>query len=171
MLEQRIGARSWPAHTCRMPADMLMSRRRRRGLAQAHPLLEDAPAIDTNSGVACWSAPRRTLLADREQGRAPAPRNQRNILTTRESEVLGLIATGQTNQQIARVLGLSVRTVERHIGSIYEKLEVRGPIARAAATAYAIRNGIAGPSSPVPTLPAPLPWPRAAAAPEWLGSG
>ena len=72
---------------------------------------------------------------------APA-RVDRGDLSPREVEVLGLIAAGQTNQQIARSLVLSVRTVERHIGSIYEKLGVQGPIARAAATAYALRHGI-----------------------------
>ncbi len=74
--------------------------------------------------------------------RAAGGRGGHGGLSPREIEVLGLIAAGQTNQQIARALVLSPRTVERHIGSIYQKLGVQGPIARAAATAYALRHGI-----------------------------
>jgi DNA-binding CsgD family transcriptional regulator/pimeloyl-ACP methyl ester carboxylesterase len=58
-------------------------------------------------------------------------------LSTREEEVLRLIARGLSNQQIADELVLSVRTVERHINHIYEKLGVHS---KAQATAYALRN-------------------------------
>jgi len=44
--------------------------------------------------------------------------------------------------EIASELVLSIRTVERHISTIYEKLNLNGPTARAAATAYALANGI-----------------------------
>jgi LuxR family maltose regulon positive regulatory protein len=63
-------------------------------------------------------------------------------LTSREVEVLRLIAAGKSNQEIAAELVLSVRTVERHISTIYEKLGVSGKVARAAATAYAISHGL-----------------------------
>jgi DNA-binding NarL/FixJ family response regulator len=45
-------------------------------------------------------------------------------LTPREMEVLRLVAEGLTNHQIARQLGLSVRTVEAHLTHIYAKLDV-----------------------------------------------
>jgi len=45
-------------------------------------------------------------------------------LTAREMEVLGLVARGLSNHQIARDLGLSVRTVEAHLTHIYDKLDV-----------------------------------------------
>lgn len=45
-------------------------------------------------------------------------------LTPREMEVLRLVAQGLTNHQIARQLGLSVRTVEAHLTHIYAKLSV-----------------------------------------------
>jgi DNA-binding NarL/FixJ family response regulator len=64
-------------------------------------------------------------------------------LSQREIEVLGLLAKGMSNQEIARILVLSVRTVERHISTIYDKIGVSGRAARAAATAYAIRRGLA----------------------------
>jgi len=58
-------------------------------------------------------------------------------LTARELEVLGLVATGKTNRGIADELGLSEKTVARHIANIFTKL---GLSSRAAATAYAYRN-------------------------------
>jgi ATP/maltotriose-dependent transcriptional regulator MalT len=63
-------------------------------------------------------------------------------LSTREVEVLELIAAGRSNQEIASALFLSVRTVERHISTIYEKIGAHGKAARAAATAYALNHGL-----------------------------
>lgn len=60
-------------------------------------------------------------------------------LTPRELEVLRLIATGRTNQEIARELVLSERTVARHITNIYSKIEARS---KAEATAIAIHAGL-----------------------------
>ena len=61
-------------------------------------------------------------------------------LTAREIEVLRLLAGGQTNAEIAGDLGLSVNTIERHVGNVYRKIDARG---RADATAWAIRRGVA----------------------------
>lgn len=55
-------------------------------------------------------------------------------LTARELEVLRLIAEGDSNKAIARKLGLSGRTVDRHVSNILDKLQVPS---RTAATAYA----------------------------------
>jgi HD-GYP domain-containing protein (c-di-GMP phosphodiesterase class II) len=60
-------------------------------------------------------------------------------LTSREVEVLRLLALGQTNKQIARTLGISDRTVQHHTIHIYEKLEVD---TRAAAALLASRHGL-----------------------------
>ena len=64
-------------------------------------------------------------------------------LTPREVEVLGLIAAGNSNREIASELVLSVRTVERHIFNIYRKIDANG---RAAATAYALRHNLTEPA-------------------------
>ena len=64
-------------------------------------------------------------------------------LTEREVEVLRLIAAGKSNQEIGQELVLSRRTVERHISNIYEKIGASGKVARASATAYAHRHGLA----------------------------
>lgn len=63
-------------------------------------------------------------------------------LTAREFEVLRLIATGCSNQQIADALVLSIHTVERHISTIYQKIGTRG---KANATAYAIAHDLVTP--------------------------
>lgn len=64
-------------------------------------------------------------------------------LTRRETVVLGLLAQGHSNQQIAELLFISVRTVERHVSTIYEKIGAGGPAARAIATSYAYEHGLA----------------------------
>jgi non-specific serine/threonine protein kinase len=61
-------------------------------------------------------------------------------LTSREIEVLGLVAAGMTSAQIAEELFLSSRTVEAHITSIYHKI---GVSSRAAATRFALEHGFA----------------------------
>jgi len=70
----------------------------------------------------------------------PAPDDPLSPLTPREREVVALIARGLTNSQIAADLVLSIRTVERHIENIYEKLGVRGKAARAAVATYALES-------------------------------
>ncbi|MBK9165911.1 MAG: response regulator transcription factor [Bryobacterales bacterium] len=62
-----------------------------------------------------------------------------DLLTSREREVLLMIAEGKTNKEIANLLRLSVYTVEAHRGKIMEKLNLHstGDIVR-----FAIRNGL-----------------------------
>ena len=60
-------------------------------------------------------------------------------LTPRETQVLRLVASGRTNNEIAEELVLSIRTVERHIGNIYSKIGARG---RADATVFALKQGV-----------------------------
>lgn len=58
-------------------------------------------------------------------------------LTTREVEVLRLVAQGLTNEQVAQRLVISLRTVDTHLTSIYRKI---GVSSRVAATRYAIEH-------------------------------
>ncbi len=60
-------------------------------------------------------------------------------LTEREIDVLGLLARGSTNRQIAERLGITARTVGSHVEHIYVKAGVRS---RAAATLFAMQNDL-----------------------------
>jgi len=60
-------------------------------------------------------------------------------LTAREVQVLCFVATGKTNRAIAAGLGISEKTVARHVSNIFTKL---GLSSRAAATAYAYQHGL-----------------------------
>jgi DNA-binding CsgD family transcriptional regulator len=67
------------------------------------------------------------------------PTDQAHGLTRRELQVLRLVATGDTNKAIATELGLSERTIERHLNNIFTKLDVS---TRSAATAWAYERKI-----------------------------
>jgi DNA-binding NarL/FixJ family response regulator len=60
-------------------------------------------------------------------------------LTAREVDVLRLISAGLTNRDIGNRLGLSTRTVDAHLRSIYAKI---GVSSRSAATRYAVEHGL-----------------------------
>lgn len=63
---------------------------------------------------------------------------ERGPLTERETEVLGLLARGLANKQIAASLGISEHTVKFHVSSIYTKLNVTN---RAEAVSAGLRGG------------------------------
>lgn len=60
-------------------------------------------------------------------------------LTAREREVIRLIAIGRTNSEVSAQLGISAKTVEKHLTRVYEKL---GVASRAEAAVWAVRNGL-----------------------------
>jgi DNA-binding NarL/FixJ family response regulator len=79
----------------------------------------------------------RNHLERAAEGKAPA-----DILTPRELEILKLIAEACTSKQIAEMLVISVKTVERHRANILEKLGMRD---RVELTRYAIKRGLVEP--------------------------
>jgi DNA-binding NarL/FixJ family response regulator len=58
-----------------------------------------------------------------EKAGKPLPRESVPRLTTREEEVVRLVARGLSNKAIARQLGISPRTVEGHLNHVFEKLD------------------------------------------------
>lgn len=75
--------------------------------------------------------------AEREQGGGASPFHS---LTSRQREILQLIAEGNSNKEVAQKLNLSVKTVEAHRTQIMERLNIHDT---AGLVRYAIRSGIA----------------------------
>jgi ATP/maltotriose-dependent transcriptional regulator MalT len=80
------------------------------------------------------AGPVAPAAAPRSHGRVRRP----DGLTAREAEVLGLLAGGNSNDEIAAELVISVYTVVRHLQNAYRKIGVRN---RAQAAAYMVLNG------------------------------
>jgi DNA-binding CsgD family transcriptional regulator len=71
-------------------------------------------------------------LAKDSSADTPAAFSSELGLTTREGEVLSWLSKGKTNRDIAQILGLSPRTVDKHLEQIYAKLGVENRTAAAA---------------------------------------
>jgi len=71
-------------------------------------------------------------LAKDSSTETPAEFSSELGLTTREGEVLSWLSKGKTNRDIAQILGLSPRTVDKHLEQIYSKLGVENRTAAAA---------------------------------------
>jgi DNA-binding NarL/FixJ family response regulator len=114
--------------------------RSRELMAAASRALGDRDTADLELGAARRAYERLGASADVARLDAlarPAKSASKSPLTTREREVLALVATGKTNRAIADALGLSEKTVARHLSNIFTKLDLSS---RAAATAYAYQN-------------------------------
>jgi DNA-binding NarL/FixJ family response regulator len=84
----------------------------------------------------------RALVRDHLERARQGERLSGDPLTERELEIVKLIAEGHTSRQIAELLFISERTVERHRENILEKLDMRD---RVELTRYAIRRGLIEP--------------------------
>lgn len=73
-----------------------------------------------------------------EDSAGPSP------LTDRERQTLNLIVAGRSNKEMAQILGISVKTVDRHRTSLMQKLDVHSV---AQLIAFALREGLIDPSS------------------------
>ena len=71
-------------------------------------------------------------LAKDTSANIPAEFSKELGLTSREGEVLSWLSKGKTNRDIAQILGLSPRTVDKHLEQIYAKLGVENRTAAAA---------------------------------------
>jgi len=79
-----------------------------------------------------------SLSLESSEGRR-VPRKKKVALSSREVEVLQLIAEGKANKQVARALGISIKTVEKHRQHLMSKLDLHDT---AGITRYAIAAGI-----------------------------
>lgn len=109
-------------------------------IAGACRALGDKDSAEIELSAACRTFRELGAQPDlaRLQESASAPRDTGG-LTSRELEILRLVATGRTNRAIADNLDLSEKTVARHISNIFNKLDVPS---RAAATAYAFEHNL-----------------------------
>jgi PAS domain S-box-containing protein len=75
-------------------------------------------------------------------GRVEIASNNRGVLTSREREIVKLIAEGQSNKEAGTTLGISVKTIENHRANVMRKLQLRSV---SDLVRYAIRNKIVQP--------------------------
>ena len=89
---------------------------------------------------------RMSDLQEKAIGRGGRPRKGATRLTSREVEVLQLIAEGKANKETAAQLGISIKTVEKHRQHLMSKLGIHDT---AGLTRYAISAGIIETSGPI----------------------
>jgi DNA-binding CsgD family transcriptional regulator len=136
-LNTHMGARPWLAHTQHEYAKMLLARNQPGDREEAMTLFNEALTTARELGMRALEA---CLTAREEQKPAMAPITPTILasLSQRELEVLRLLATGKSNQEIADALFISLNTVATHVRNILTKT---GCINRTEAAAYALRHG------------------------------
>ena len=104
-----------------------------RANLQRDVLLEQSlPTLTLNGRGSTWvircaaydASGNATLLLRSQSAESAANRVNFSTLTRRENEVLGWIAQGKSNPDIALILGLSVRTIYKHVENLFAKLGV-----------------------------------------------
>jgi DNA-binding CsgD family transcriptional regulator len=130
----RIGARVPLAHAQHDYAAMLLGRGEAGDRARAAALLR--ASLDGAREIGMRALEERAIRRLDGMSGAGTP----DELTRREAEVLGLIAIGRSNADIATVLAISLNTVATHVRNILAKT---GCANRTEAAAYAIRKGLA----------------------------
>jgi len=98
---------------------------------------------EVHRGTPCFSSEIfRRLVHHRDKARANGdlkPKSGASILSSREMEVLQLVAEGHSNKEMAGRMGISIKTVEKHRHNVMEKLNIHDV---AGLTRHAIENGI-----------------------------
>jgi DNA-binding CsgD family transcriptional regulator len=120
--------------------------------ALEHAMAATRAALGERAFAIAWAAGRSLtptqVIAEALDSLAPPTSTNDISLTPRESEILRLLASGQTDSAIATALFISVRTVEHHVARIFAKLGVHN---RTAATTAAIAAGLVDPTPPPTT--------------------
>lgn len=88
----------------------------------ARDLIRALEAIGKNKA---FLSPKVTKILVNELRKTSEVQSSINVLTSREREVLRLVAEGKSNKEIAGLLGISPRTVDAHRARVMDKLQVR----------------------------------------------
>ena len=120
-------AREWLRHSAAGAAIPLIP-----AIASGSVPLQGHPGISARNLGPVGLGETMLLLAREEARTGDAARLAQAALTPRESEVLSWLAKGKTNKDIADILGLSPRTVNKHLEHIFDKLGVETRSAAAA---------------------------------------
>ncbi|MDP1818850.1 MAG: AAA family ATPase [Acidimicrobiales bacterium] len=137
-----MGAPQWIAHSQHDLAALLLDRGGPGDAAAAIDLLEPCIPLAERLGLTEVARRARSLLELAEGHRARRTSSAHG-LTPRETEVVGLVAQGQSNRDIAGVLVVSERTVESHVQNILTKL---GFTSRTQIATWALAHGWPSPS-------------------------
>lgn len=140
-LAQREGLRPEMGRIRVAQADLELARGGPGSAARARGLLGQALALFEELDMTGETSHARQRLRDLpRQPDVPALQPLPAGLSPREAEVLRLVVAGRSNRQIAHELTISENTVAKHLTSIFNKTTTDN---RAAATAFAIRHGLA----------------------------
>jgi len=137
-MNSRIGAHAPLAHTKHDYAAMLLARGAAGDRQRAAALLQDS--LDSARQLGMHGLEERAAARLAHSSGTPAAPDTNDDLTSREIEVLRLLAIGRSNADIALVLAISLNTVATHVRNILAKT---GCANRTEAAGYAMRHGLA----------------------------
>lgn len=119
-------------------ADMFHTKGEQRPHRAAMSVKEAAHALVAEAKAGRLDPDAVTAVVESAGERVP-PLGRPHGLTARECHVLALLARGLQTKQVAKALGISVKTADRHVQNIYTKV---GVSSRAAATMFAMERGL-----------------------------
>jgi HD-GYP domain-containing protein (c-di-GMP phosphodiesterase class II) len=136
--------RGSPGADLTMAARVLAAADAYHAMTEPRPYREALPAERAAQELAREASAGRldpaAAIAVVETAGQQAPRLERPAgLTEREAEIVGMLARGLQTKQVARALGISVKTADRHVQNAYRKI---GVSTRAAATLFAMQHGL-----------------------------
>jgi HD-GYP domain-containing protein (c-di-GMP phosphodiesterase class II) len=119
-------------------ADMFHTKREQRPYRAGLPAEQAAQALAAEAKAGRLD-PDAVAAVVESAGQRVRRLDRPNGLTGREGQVLALLARGLLTKQVAKALGISVKTADRHVQNIYAKI---GVSSRAAATMFAMEHGL-----------------------------
>jgi DNA-binding NarL/FixJ family response regulator len=102
-------------------------------------ILKSQPASDLVAAIEAASDPASSSVSRPRAGQPNGGRRSSRALTSRQREIVQLVAEGKSNKEMAEMLGISVRTVETHRTHILRQLGLRSVVQ---VVRFAVRNHI-----------------------------